>query len=203
MSPERFDEAVRLGIEAVERAQRADLLVLGEMGIGNTTAAAAVVATLYDEPAAAWCGRGTGLDEDGVARKVAAVEACRERVRARTTDPIEILREAGGSELAAIAGAMIEARRRSIPVVLDGYVVSAAVAPLEATYSGALAHVVAGHRSAEPGHGRLLERLGLRPLLDLDLRLGEGTGALAALPLVKLAAVGVVDVATFQEWGLA
>jgi nicotinate-nucleotide--dimethylbenzimidazole phosphoribosyltransferase len=173
------------------------------MGIGNTTAAAAVAATLYDEPAIAWCGRGTGLDDAGLERKVEAVEACRARVRAATADPIEILREAGGAELAAIAGATLAARRHSIPMVLDGYVVTAAVAPLASVRADALDHVVAGHRSAEPGHGRLLERLGLAPLLTLDLRLGEGTGALAAVTLVRLAAVGVVEVATFQEWGLA
>ena len=168
MDAERFDDAVEAGVEAVERAAAAgaDLLVFGEMGIGNTTAAAAVAATLYDEPAAAWCGRGTGLDDAGLARKVEAVEACRARVRAGTGDPIEILREAGGAELAAIAGATVAARRRSIPVVLDGYVVTAAVAPLASVRADALDHVIAGHRSAEPGHGRLLERLGLAPLLD-------------------------------------
>ena len=203
MEEDRFDEAVRAGVDAVERAPGADLLVFGEMGIGNTTAAAAVAATLYDEPAAEWCGRGTGLDDDGVARKVEAVEACRARVRAVTADPIEILRHAGGAELAAIAGAVAEARRRSIPVLLDGYVVTAAIAPLSVARPGALDHVLAGHRSAEPGHRRLLDRLGLRPLIELDLRLGEASGALVAVPLVKLAAVSVVDVATFQEWGLA
>ena len=202
MDTARFDEAVQLGADAVARAEAADLLVLGEMGIGNTTAAAAVAASLFGEPADRWCGRGTGLDDEGLARKIDAVEACRVRVREITSDPIEVLREAGGAELAAIAGAMLEARRRSIPVVLDGYVVTAAVAPLEVARPGALAHVVAGHRSAEAGHGRLLHRLGLRPLLDLDLRLGEGTGALAAVPLIKLAAAAVVEVATFEEWGL-
>src|SRR4051812_454722 len=203
MHEARFDEAVRAGVDAVARAAGADLLVFGEMGIGNTTAAAAVAATLYDEPAADWCGRGTGLDDEGVERKIDAVEACRARVRAITADPIEILRHAGGAELAAIAGGVAEARRRSIPVLLDGYVVTAAIAPLAAARPGALDHVLAGHRSAEPGHRRLLERLGLLPLVELDLRLGEGSGALIAVPLVKLAAVSVVDVATFQEWGLA
>ena len=203
MDEARFDEAVQAGVDAVARAAAADLLVFGEMGIGNTTAAAAVAATLYDEPAAEWCGRGTGLDDDGVARKIEAVEACRARVRAITRDPIEILRHAGGAELAALAGAVAEARHRSIPVLLDGYVVSAAIAPLAVARPGALDHVLAAHRSAEPGHRRLLERLGLVPLIELDLRLGEGTGALVAVPLVKLAAVAVVDVATFQEWGLA
>jgi nicotinate-nucleotide--dimethylbenzimidazole phosphoribosyltransferase len=203
MGAARFDEAVQAGIDAVARAAGADLLVLGEMGIGNTTAAAAVAATLFDEPAADWCGLGTGLDDEGVARKIEAVDACRARVRAVTDDPIEVLREAGGAELAAIAGGVAEARRRSIPVVLDGYVVTAAVAPLAAARPGALDHTLAGHRSAEPGHRRLLDRLGLSPLIELDLRLGEGSGALVAVPIVKLAAVSVVDVATFQEWGLA
>jgi nicotinate-nucleotide--dimethylbenzimidazole phosphoribosyltransferase len=203
LDDDRFDEAVQAGVDAVARAAGADLLVFGEMGIGNTTAAAAVAAALYDEPAADWCGRGTGLDDEGVARKIQAVEACRTRVRAVTDDPVETLRHAGGAELAAIAGGVAEARRRSIPVLLDGYVVTAAVAPLAGARPGALDHVLAGHRSAEPGHRRLLERLGLSPLIDLDLRLGEGSGALVALPIVKLAAVSVVDVATFQEWGLA
>lgn len=202
MDDDRFAQAVAAGVDAVD-ATEADLLVFGEMGIGNTTAASAVAATLYDEPAEPWCGRGTGVDDDGLARKRAAVEACRARVRARTSDPLEIAREAGGAELAAIAGAVLAARRRSIPVVLDGFVATAAVAPLQAARTDALAHVVAGHRSAEHAHGLLLERLGLEPLLDLDLRLGEGTGALAAVPIVRLAAVAVTDVATFEEWGLA
>jgi len=203
MDATRFDAAVQAGVDAVARAADADLLVFGEMGIGNTTAAAAVAATLYDEPASEWCGRGTGLDDEGVSRKADAVEACRARVRAITDDPIEILRHAGGAELAAIAGGVAEARRRSIAVLLDGYVVTAAIAPLAVARPGALDHVLAGHRSAEPGHRRLLERLGLTPLIELDLRLGEGSGALIAVPIVRLAAVAVVDVATFQEWGLA
>ncbi len=206
MDERRFDEAVAAGVTSVDRAADAgaDLLVFGEMGIGNTTAAAAVAACLFGGPIEGWVGRGTGLDDDGVARKAAAVEACVERLlSAGVTDPLEVLRHAGGAELAAMAGACIQARRRSVPVVLDGYVVTAAVAPLAARVPGALDHVVAGHRSAERGHGMLLERLGLDPLLTLDLRLGEGSGALLAVPLVRLAAVSVVEVATFQEWGLA
>jgi nicotinate-nucleotide--dimethylbenzimidazole phosphoribosyltransferase len=101
-----------------------------------------------------------------------------------------------------MAGAVLEARRRSIPVVLDGFVVTAAVAPLEGARPGALDHCIAGHRSAEPGHDLLLDKLAKPPLLDLGLRLGEGSGALAAVPLVKLAAACVTDVATFEEWGL-
>lgn len=115
---------------------------------------------------------------------------------------MEILRQVGGAELAAIAGAMVEARARSIPVLLDGFVVTAAVAPLAVLHPGALDNCIAGHRSPEPGHSMLLDKLGLEPLLDLGMRLGEASGALAALPLVRLAATVVVDVATFEEWGL-
>jgi nicotinate-nucleotide--dimethylbenzimidazole phosphoribosyltransferase len=115
---------------------------------------------------------------------------------------MEVLRQAGGAELAALAGAALEARLRRLPLVLDGFVVTAAVAPLELVCAGALANTVAGHRSAEPGHQALLERLGQRPLLDLGMRLGEGSGALAAVPLLRLAVAAVTEVATFAEWGL-
>jgi nicotinate-nucleotide--dimethylbenzimidazole phosphoribosyltransferase len=179
-----------------------DLLVLGEMGIGNTTPAAAIAAALYRGSAKRWTGRGTGVDDETWKRKAKAVEAARARLR-KGAGPIEILREVGGTELAAIAGAIVEARVRSIPIVLDGYVVTASAAPLEVLVHGALDHCVAGHRSPEPGHTRLLEELGKEPLLDLGMRLGEASGALAAVPLVRLAAAAVVDVATFEEWGLA
>jgi nicotinate-nucleotide--dimethylbenzimidazole phosphoribosyltransferase len=178
----------------------ADLLVLGEMGIGNTTAAAAVTAILLGRPAEAATGRGTGVDDAGLARKLAAVAAARRRVG--TAAPMEVLRQAGGAELAALAGAALEARLRRLPLVLDGFVVTAAVAPLELLHRGALANAIAGHRSAEPGHTALLERLDLQPLLDLGMRLGEASGALAAVPLLRLAAAAVTEVATFDEWGL-
>jgi nicotinate-nucleotide--dimethylbenzimidazole phosphoribosyltransferase len=116
--------------------------------------------------------------------------------------PIEVLRRTGGAELAAIAGATVEARTRSVPVLLDGFVVTAAVAPLEVAAPGALDHCLAGHRSPEPGHALLLSKLGKEPLLDLGMRLGEGSGALAALPLLRLATAAVVDVATFEEFGV-
>jgi nicotinate-nucleotide--dimethylbenzimidazole phosphoribosyltransferase len=115
---------------------------------------------------------------------------------------MEALRQAGGAELAALAGAALEARLRRLPLVLDGFVVTAAVAPLAELHPGALANAVAGHRSAEPGHQALLERLGMSPLLDLGMRLGEASGALAAVPLLRLAAAAVTEVATFAEWGL-
>jgi nicotinate-nucleotide--dimethylbenzimidazole phosphoribosyltransferase len=199
LDPARFRACVQAGRDAVAGLE-ADLLVLGEMGIGNTTAAAAVTAILLGLPAEAATGRGTGVDDAGLARKLAAVEAARHRVGG--SPPLEVLRQAGGAELAALAGAALEARLRRLPLVLDGFVVTAAVAPLEVLHPGALANAVAGHRSAEPGHTALLERLGLVPLLDLGMRLGEASGALAAVPLLRLAAAAVTEVATFDEWGL-
>jgi nicotinate-nucleotide--dimethylbenzimidazole phosphoribosyltransferase len=200
LDPVRFRACVQAGRDAVAGLD-ADLLVLGEMGIGNTTAAAAVTAILLDRPPEASTGRGTGVDDAGLARKLAAVDAARRRVPAGTP-PLEVLRQAGGAELAALAGAALEARLRRLPLVLDGFVVTAAVAPLELLRPGALANTVAGHRSAEPGHQALLERLGKPPLLDLGMRLGEGSGALAAVPLLRLAAAAVTEVATFTDWGL-
>ena len=201
LSEKRFVACFEMGRAAVAEAP-SDLLVFGEMGIGNTTPAAAVAAALYGGPAEVWTGRGTGIDDETWMRKVDAVEAARARL-APDVGPIEILRQCGGTELAAICGSLAEARSRSIPVVLDGFVVTAAAAPLDVLVPGALDHCVAGHRSPEPGHSLLLEKLGKEPLLDLGMRLGEGSGALAAVPLIRLAAAAVVDVATFEEWGLA
>ena len=198
---ERFRECFESGRSAVAGLDT-DLLVLGEMGIANTTPAAAVCTALFGGGAERWTGRGTGIDDQALARKVALVKAACERVGG-DAQPGEILRQLGGPELVAITGAVLEARLRSIPVVLDGYVVTAAVAPLEVARPGALDHTLAGHCSGEPGHRLLLEHLGKTPLLDLGLRLGEASGALAAVPLVKLAAACVTEVATFQEWGLA
>jgi nicotinate-nucleotide--dimethylbenzimidazole phosphoribosyltransferase len=141
------------------------------------------------------------VDDAGLAHKTAVVERAGARV-AGVTDPLEILREVGGSELVAMAGAAQAARDRSLPLLLDGYVVTAALAPLAVARPGALDHCLAAHRSPEPGHGRLLARLGLEPLLDLELRLGEGSGALLAVPIVAMAAAAVTDVATFAEWGM-
>jgi len=200
LSIERNEECFETGRAAVADTG-CDLLIVGEMGIGNTTPAAAIAASLYGGPAEVWTGRGTGIDDETWTRKVAVVEAARERL-APNAGPIEILRQCGGSELTAIAGAIVEARVRSIPVVLDGFVVTAAAAPLDALVAGALDHCVAGHRSPEPGHSLLLEKLAMEPLLDLGMRLGEASGALAAIPLVRLAAAAVVEVATFEEWGL-
>jgi nicotinate-nucleotide--dimethylbenzimidazole phosphoribosyltransferase len=198
MSPERFEEACAAGREAVEGLD-ADLLVLGEMGIGNTTAAAAVAAALVGGDVTGWVGRGTGVDDEGLARKRDAVRMAVDRISA-VVDPLEVLREVGGAELVALSAAIVAARLRRLPVLLDGYVVTASALPLSLALPGALDHCLVGHCSAEPGHRRLLEELGKRPLLDLDMRLGEGSGAMAAVPLVAMACAGITEVPTFGEW---
>ncbi|MQB01115.1 MAG: nicotinate-nucleotide--dimethylbenzimidazole phosphoribosyltransferase [Actinobacteria bacterium] len=199
MDVARFESSFDAGRRAL-RSTNSDLLVVGEMGIGNTTSAAAIACRLFGRAPEDWTGRGTGIDDATMDRKVEAVRtAC---ARISTDDPIEILRELGGAEMVAIVGAVIEARLHGLPVILDGFVTTAAVAVLEAAVPGALDHCIAGHRSPEPGHSLLLEKLGKEPLLDLGLRLGEGSGALAAIPLVRLAVRAVTDVATFEEWGL-
>ena len=158
LSPERFEEITEVAFAEVDELD-GDLLVLGEMGIGNTTAAAALAAALAGGETAAWVGRGTGVDDDGLARKRTAVQNSVRRI-AGVTDPLEILREVGGAELVAIAAAAVAARHRSIPVVLDGYVVTASVLPLHVADDAALDHCMVGHCSSEPGHRRLLDRLG-------------------------------------------
>ncbi len=196
---DRFAQCVDAARRAVE-ALDTDVLVLGEMGIGNTTVAAAVTAALFsDVPTAQWVGRGTGVDDAGLARKVDAVTTAVSRL-AHLTDPLEILRQVGGAELVALAAAIVAARHRQLPVVLDGFVVTASAAVLWAVRPDALDHCIMAHCSAEGGHRPLLTRLGQRPLLDLDLRLGEGSAAMAVVPLLAMACAGVVEVATFGEW---
>jgi nicotinate-nucleotide--dimethylbenzimidazole phosphoribosyltransferase len=191
--------ALRKGYEAVDPA--ADLLVTGEMGIGNTTVAAAVAAALFGGPG--WAGRGTGVDDAGLARKEAAVAAGLQRHREALGDPLEVLRCLGGREIAAMAGAILAARIHRIPVILDGFIACSAAAVLARTAPGALDHCVAGHLSAEGAHGRLLAELGKEPLLSLGLRLGEGSGAALAIGVVKGAVACHSGMATFAEAGVA
>jgi len=198
MSPERFDAALSAGRDAVNRCDT-DLLALGEMGIGNTTSAAAITAALLGGDTAQWVGRGTGVDDIGLQRKKDAVAKAVARC-AGISDPLEILRQLGGCELAAISGAIIAARMRKIPVIIDGYVVTAAALPLFEMNKNALDHCWVGHCSGEPGHRKVLQHLEKPFLLDLNMRLGEGSGAMAAVPLVAMACAGVTQVPTFQEW---
>jgi nicotinate-nucleotide--dimethylbenzimidazole phosphoribosyltransferase len=189
------------GMEAI--AGTVDLLGIGEMGIGNTTIAAAIYAALFGGPAQAWVGRGTGLDEAGVARKVAVVEAALARHGDHLADPLEVLRRLGGREVAAMAGAILAARIQRIPVVLDGYVATAAAAVLFALDATALDHCVAGHVSAEGAHAEVLRRLGKEPLLALGMRLGEASGAALAMGLIKAAVACHRDMATFAQAGVS
>lgn len=201
VSDERFDQVVSAARDAVD-ALATDLLVIGEMGIGNTTAAAAVCHALLGGSAEDWVGRGTGVDDDGLAIKHEAVRTAvarlhRERPKA---SPLDVLAEVGGLELVAMAAAIIAARQRSIPVVLDGYVVTASALALALSARDALQHCWVGHRSAEPGHGKVLAHLNARPLVDLGLRLGEASGGMAAVPLIRMACAGLSSVPTFSEW---
>ena len=180
-----------------------DVLALGEMGIGNTTVAAALAAGLFGGPAAAWTGPGTGLDADGVRRKSDVIDMALLRHHDAAGDPLQLLRRLGGREVAALAGALLAARCARVPVLLDGYVTAAAAAVLHALSPGALAHAQAAHLSAEPGHRRLLERLGLAPLLRLDMRLGEASGAALALLLCRAALACHAQMATFDQAGVS
>lgn len=188
------------GMEAIHGA---DLLCLGEMGIGNTTPAAAVYAALYGGKAADWVGRGTGVDDAGLARKIDAVERALALHRDHLGDPFEIMRRLGGREIAAIAGAILAARIERTPVVLDGYVVGAAAAVLHAVDATTIDHCIAGHVSAEGAHRDVLRRLGKPPLLDLGLRLGEGSGAALSIGIIQAALACWKGMATFESAGVS
>lgn len=191
--------ALQIGWEAV--SLEADLVVTGEMGIGNTTAAAAVAAACLGGGAEDWTGRGTGVDDAGLGRKIEAV--AKGLALHDVTDPLEALRCLGGRELAAMAGAIAAARSYRIPVILDGFICSAAAAVLATAQDGALDHAVAGHLSAEGAHERMLKALGKEPLLQLGLRLGEGSGAALAIGVLKGAIACHSGMATFAEAGVS
>jgi nicotinate-nucleotide--dimethylbenzimidazole phosphoribosyltransferase len=196
-------EAAATFAYGMEAADGADLLAPGEMGIGNTTSAAAIYAALYGGPAARWTGRGTGVDDTGLARKNAAIDAALSLHAGHLSDPLEILRRLGGREIAATMGAITAARLHRVPVLLDGYVACAAAALLHAVTPDAIAHCIAGHVSAEGAHREVLARLGKPPLLDLHMRLGEGSGAALAIGLVKAALACHAGMATFESAGVS
>lgn len=192
-------EALQTGWNAVD--PDADLLVTGEMGIGNTTSAAAIATAVLGGEAADWTGRGTGVDDAGLARKTEAVT--KGVILHVSDDPLEALRCLGGRELAAMAGAIAAARHHRIPVILDGFICSAAAAVLAKAQDGALDHTVAGHLSAEGAHQKLLDALGKEPLLKLGLRLGEGSGGALAINVLKGAVACHSGMATFAEAGVS
>jgi nicotinate-nucleotide--dimethylbenzimidazole phosphoribosyltransferase len=177
------------------------VLATGDMGIGNTTASACLVAHLTGRPPAEVTGRGTGIDDATLARKTSLVELAVARLDPGT-DPLDVLAEVGGLEHAGLVGLVLGAAARRVPVVLDGLIAGAAALVVQRLAPDAVDHCFAGHRSVEPGHQAALEALGLRPLVDLDLRLGEGSGAALAFPLVRAAAAVLRDMATFDEAGI-
>lgn len=201
MDETAFLAAVATGYTAISSGT--DLVCLGEMGIGNTTAAGAIAAALFGGGGARWAGRGTGVDDAGLTRKQAAIDAGLARHAALLDDPLSSAAALGGRELAAILGATLAARHRRIPVLLDGFVCVAAVAPLVKLRADALDHAIAAHVSAEAAHRMLLRELHLDPLLDLGMRLGEGSGATLAVSVLRAALACHAGMATFTEAGVA
>ncbi len=201
MGEEECCRTMAYGMMAVEMGIQ--LIALGEMGIGNSTSAAALCLALFGGEAADWTGRGTGVDDEGLARKIAAVEAGVAANPQAKDDPFEALRCLGGYELAAIAGAILAARVARVPVLLDGFACTAAAAVLFKADRRALDHCVVAHRSVEPGHTRLLQEIGKEPLLDLGMRLGEGSGATLAINIVKSAVACHAGMATFADAGVS
>ena len=189
--------AMSYGMMAVE--DEIDILCLGEMGIANTTSAAAMCHGLFGGEAADWTGPGTGVAGDALTAKIAIVSEAVALHRAALDDPMEVLRRLGGQELAAIAGAVLAARIGRVPVILDGYACTAAAAVLYAIDEHALDHCIAGHCSAEPGHRRLLDAIGKRPVVELDMRLGEASGAAIALGVLRAAVACHAGMATFEQ----
>lgn len=193
--------ALNAGAAIVEAGT--NLLFVGEMGIGNTTPAAALCAQVFGGEAAQWCGRGSGLDDPGMTRKVEAVTRALALHGPLCATPFDSLRRLGGREIAAMAGAILAARIQRVPVLLDGFIACASIAPLVAAEPAFTDHCLAAHCSAESGHARLLEHFGLEPLLRLGMRLGEGSGAAVAVHLVRSALAAHNEMATFAEAAVA
>jgi nicotinate-nucleotide--dimethylbenzimidazole phosphoribosyltransferase len=205
MSRAQALQAVGLGMETALRvyAEGADLVGIGEMGIGNSTAAAAVTAALTGASPAQVVGRGTGLDGDGVRRKIDVVRRALDVNAVDPSDPLSVLAEVGGFELAGLAGVVIASAACSIPVVADGYISSAAALAAVRMAPATKDWLFASHLSAEPGHQIVLEAIGIRPVLELDMRLGEGTGAALAMGIIDAACKVMSGMATFQEAGVS
>ncbi len=201
MSEDECVEALKTGWAAVDKTS--DLLVTGEMGIGNTTSAAAIALALYGGSGADWAGRGTGVDDAGLSRKAKVIEAGLDANPQAAGNGLEALRCLGGRELAAMVGAIAHARMLRIPVILDGFICTAAAAALAHAVPGALDHAVAGHVSAEAAHKAILDQIDKKPLLSMDMRLGEGSGAALAISMLQAAVACHSGMATFAEAGVA
>ncbi|MEZ5776852.1 MAG: nicotinate-nucleotide--dimethylbenzimidazole phosphoribosyltransferase [Paracoccaceae bacterium] len=194
-------DALWQGASAVDEG--ADVLVLGEMGIGNSTIAAALAAACFGGPVAEWVGPGTGSDKAGIGRKVDAIERALKRHESVIGNPPAALAALGGREQAAICGAVLAARTARMPVILDGFICTAAAAVLYAADKRLLDHCLVGHTSTEPGHRKLLAAIHKRPVLEFDMRLGEGSGAALALGILRSALACHNGMATFGEAGVS
>jgi len=205
LTHEETVRAIEVGRGLADREvdEGADLLVAGDMGIGNTTPATVLIATLTATEPVAAVGRGTGIDDKGWMRKVTAIRDAMRRARPHVKDPVALLRTAGGADFAAMAGFLAQAAVRRTPVILDGVVVTAAAMVAEEMAPGAARWWVAGHRSVEPAHSLALRHLRLDPIVELDMRLGEGSGAVTALPILQGAVAILAQMATFSEAGVS
>jgi nicotinate-nucleotide--dimethylbenzimidazole phosphoribosyltransferase len=197
------EQAIEVG-RGLVRDERLDVALTGDMGIGNTTASAAVICALTKLDPAMVVGRGTGVDDEGLQRKLTAVKRALDvNARSISRGPLETLAAVGGLEIAGLVGVILEAAQMRKPVIIDGFISGAAALVAAAMEPAVTGYLIASHRSQELGHGAVLERLGLQPLLDLDLRLGEGTGAALALPIVRAAVRLIDEMATFDEAGVS
>jgi nicotinate-nucleotide--dimethylbenzimidazole phosphoribosyltransferase len=205
LTPDEVVQAIDAGraIADDEVDSGADLLIAGDMGIGNTTPATTLIAALTDSEPVAVVGRGTGIDDAGWARKTAAIRDALYRTRRISADPVALLRICGGADLAAMTGFLAQAAVRRTPVLLDGVVVTAAALAAEKLAPGAKLWWRAGHRSTEPAHTLALRQLELDPIVELDMRLGEGSGAVVALPVLRAAVATLASMATFSEAGIS
>ncbi|MBI3953522.1 MAG: nicotinate-nucleotide--dimethylbenzimidazole phosphoribosyltransferase [Chloroflexi bacterium] len=213
MSREQAGRCLETGIEVLEReaawgldpstGSGLGLVAAGDMGIGNTTAASAITAAICGQPPERVTGRGTGVDDAGLRRKVEVVRRALEVNRPDPTDGLDVLSKVGGFEIGGMAGVMLGAAARRIPVLLDGFIAGAAALVAATLCPGVKPYLIAAHRSVEAGHAVALQHLGLRPILDLELRLGEGTGAALAIPIVQAAAKVLDEMATFGEAGVS
>lgn len=205
MTREQAEAAIAVGVEVVRKeiAHGLDLVAAGDMGIGNTTPSAAITAVLIGAPVADVVGRGTGVDDAGLARKIAVVERALARNHPDQDDPVDVLTKVGGLEIAGLVGVILGAAAGRVPVVIDGFI-SAAAALLAAHLKPEVkAYLIASHQSTEIGHRMILERLGLQPLFDLRMRLGEGTGAVLAMHFIEAATRILAEMATFGEAGVS
>lgn len=204
MTRQQAMESLQVGISiAMELTPEFDLLATGEMGIGNTTPSAAITAVVTGAPVDEVTGRGTGLDDEQFAHKISVIERAIELNAPDPSDPVGVLSKVGGFEIGGIAGFILGCASLRKPVLLDGFICAAGALIAQALCPDAAQYMIASHKSMEPGHGIALKKLGLRPLLDLDLRLGEGTGAALAMPMVEASARILTEVATFEEAGVS